>query len=250
MEGVDNVNEVILKKKFLFSNDNIMKYATESLKDKSVSKDSFVEGLKAKYPDQFSEIEALELYKLAKATVNPKVVRKNYNRNELRAIDKTQEKINRHAEEMANDPSLSDPLTMNYSEGGFVRIVDGKVQIQKLPYNFSGAPVLEGLSEQEKINLTASLLIQDFNANKSKIDLKKATGWYSKTKDLIQEKFGSNANIFFELLGVTSPQAPPRINVRKSTEVLKSYSEGKFDEALNIYDVIVTGKHRVIQRIY
>ena len=83
------------------------------------------------------------------------------------------------------------------------------------------------------------MLIQDFNANQSKIDIKRATGWYSNTKRKIQNKFGGNANIFFELLGVTSPQAPPRVNVRKSTEVLKAYSEGKFDEPLSIYDAKV-----------
>tara|TARA_R100000805_G_scaffold475_10_gene947 strand:- start:4127 stop:11347 length:7221 start_codon:yes stop_codon:yes gene_type:complete len=225
----------MLKRRFLFSNDGVVKFAEEAITNK-VTAPKFLEALQEKYPDQYNEIEAKEIYKIAKLRVNPKVVRSNYTKSELKQIDNLQNKIDQHNNvDMKNDRSLSDPMQILF-DGGFVVLKDGKPVIKKLPFNFSGAPIFQGLSEQQKIELASDLLIQDFNANSSKIDLKKATGWYSKTKNLIQQKFGGNAPIFFELLGVTSPQAPPQVNFRKSIEVLKSYSEGKFDESLQIYD--------------
>ena len=224
----------MLKRRFLFSNDGVVKFAEEAIANK-ITGAKFFEALQEKYPDQYNKLEAKEIYKIAKQRINPKVVRGNYTKPELKAIDKTQEKIDRHTNEMANDPSLSDPIQLLF-DGGFVVVKGGRAQIKKLPFNFNGAPIFEGLTEQQKIELASQLLIRDFNVNKSKIDLKEATQWYTKTKQIIQEKFGGNANVFFELLGATSPQAPPSVNVRRSTEVLKAYNEGKFDEALNIYD--------------
>ena len=49
-----------------------------------------------------------------------------------------------------------------------VELKDGKPVIKKLPFNFSGAPIFQGLSEQQKIELASDLLIQDFNANTKK----------------------------------------------------------------------------------
>jgi hypothetical protein len=238
IKGLDEVKDESiesLKKRFLFNNDGVVKFAEEAITNK-VTAPKFLEALQEKYPDQYNEIEAKEIYKIAKLRVNPKVVRGNYTKPELKQIDNLQAKIDQHNNvDMKNDPSLSDPIQMLF-DGGFVVLKNGKPVIKKLPFNFSGAPIFQGLSEQQKIELASDLLIQDFNVNSSKIDLEKAMGWYSKTKNLIQQKFGGNAPIFFELLGVTSPQAPPQVNFRKSTEVLKSYSEGKFDESLQIYD--------------
>ena len=235
LEEVKDENIQSLKERFLFSNDGVVKFAEESIANK-VTAPKFLESLKEKYPDQYNELEAKEIYKIAKKRVNPKVVRGDYTKSELKAIDNLQRKIDQHNNvDMKNDRSLSDPMQILF-DGGFVVLKNGKPVIKKLSYNFTGAPIFQGLNEQQKIELASNLLIQDFNANSSKIDIQEATGWYSKTKNLIQQKFGGNASIFFELLGVTSPQAPPEINYRKSTEVLKSYSEGKFDESLELYD--------------
>jgi len=236
-EEIKDISIDSLKNKFLFSNDGVVKFAEEAITNK-VTAPKFFESLKEKYPNQFNELEAKEIYKIAKLRVNPKIVRGNYTKNELKGIDNLQSKIDQHNVDMKNDPSLSDPIQILF-DGGFVVMKDGRPRTKTLSFNLNGAPIFEGLTEQQKIELSSALLIQDFNANSSKIDLKKATGWYSNTKAKIQEKFGSNSEIFFELLGVTSPQSPPRINFRKSTEVLSSYSQGKFDDALNLYDVIV-----------
>ena len=236
-EEIKDISIDSLKNKFLFSNDGVVKFAEEAIINK-VTAPKFFESLKEKYPNQFNELEAKEIYKIAKLRVNPKVVRSNYTKNELKGIDNLQSKIDQHNVDMKNDPSLSDPIQILF-DGGFVVMKNGRPITKTLSFNLNGAPIFEGLTEQQKIELSSELLIQDFNANSSKIDLKKATGWYSNTKVKIQEKFGSNAEIFFELLGVTSPQSPPRINFRKSTEVLYSYNQGKFDDALNLYDVSV-----------
>jgi len=241
IKGLDEVKDESiesLKKRFLFNNDGVVKFAEEAITNK-VTGAKFFEALQERYPDQYNEIEAKEIYKIAKQRVNPKVVRGNYTKNELKQIDNLQRKIDQHNNvDMKNDPSLSDPMQILF-DGGFVVLKNGKPVIKTLSFNFGAAPIFAGMSEQQKIELASNLLIQDFNVNSSKIDLEKATGWYSKTKDLIQQKFGGNAPIFFELLGVTSPQAPPQVIFRKSTEVLRSYSEGKFDESLEVYDAKV-----------
>ena len=80
-------------------------------------------------------------------------------------------------------------------------------------------------------------MIQDFNSKRSISDPDFV--WYSNTKNAIQKKFGPNANLFIELLGVTSPQATPKANFQKASEAIQMYSQGYFDVALENYNTKV-----------
>lgn len=75
------------------------------------------------------------------------------------------------------------------------------------------------MNDQQKIEVSSERMIQDFNSKRSISD--PDFGWYSNTKNAIQKKFGPNANLFIELLGVTSPQATPKANFQKHLKLYR-----------------------------
>ena len=161
-----------------------------------------------------------------------KIKKRRYTKLQLEAIQKALVKI----QEAKADPT-SMPLEIVLEDGGIVINDKNQVVFKTYGYSFSDSPLLEGMNDQQKIEFSSERMIQDFNSRRSISD--PDFGWYSKTKDAIQKKFGSNANLFIELLGVTSPQASPKANFQKASEAIQMYSQGYFDTALENYNTKV-----------
>ena len=161
-----------------------------------------------------------------------KIKKRKYTKPQLEAIRKALVKI----QKAKADPT-SIPLEIVLEDGGIVINDKNQVVFKTYGYNFSDSPLLEGMSDQQKIEVSSERMIQDFNSKRSISD--PDFGWYSNTKNAIQKKFGPNANLFIELLGVTSPQATPKANFQKASEAIQMYSQGYFDVALENYNTKV-----------
>ena len=87
----------------------------------------------------------------------------------------------------------------------------------------------QSLQDNEKIVFAGRAMFTEFNRltnfiEQNGVDIKQfsenSIGWYSKVRDIVQEKFGAQSALYFELLAVGSPQVTPLENVKKSTEAL------------------------------
>ena len=57
--------------------------------------------------------------------------------------------------------------------------------------------------------------------------------WYSQMRDQLRAEFGSMADVFADVIGATSAQTNVRQNWENSIEVMRKFSRGDYDEALD-----------------
>lgn len=250
-----------VKNHMLFGVTNINKNASDIYDSVKGNKNKFIKALEEKYPKQFSKDEATMLHQMMKRTnlKDPKISKSLYRGKKLRSVENAirleeESKLyNLQNPNMQLQPYEISKSEMNYPKFG----KDGEVVIKQHDFEIVKAPVFDqvvtpgvdvSIQENEKVEFASKAMFDEYQRSlallqENNVDLKAfsddAIGWYSRVNEYVQEKFGANSQVFFELLAVTSPQATPANNYKKAMEAASLYSQGKFDRALEIYRELI-----------
>ena len=250
-----------VKNHMLFGVTNINKNASKIYDSVKGNKNNFIKALEEKYPKQFNTDEANMLHQMMKRTnlKDPKISKSLYKGKKLRSVEnaiRLEEESNLYNLQNPNmqlQPYEISKSKMNYPKFG----KDGEVVIKQYDFEIIKAPVFDqivtpgvdvSIQENEKVEFASKAMLDEYQRSlallqENNVDLKAfsddAIGWYSRVNDYVQEKFGANSQVFFELIAVTSPQATPANNYKKAMEAANLYSQGKLDRALEIYRELI-----------
>ena len=230
-------------------------------KDIKGNKKKFIAAIQLKYPNQFNTLEASAIHKMFKDRniKDPKVRKSLYTGKKLQDITNSIElEENSKLYNEQNPDKKIEPYEISKSSWSYPKFgKGGKVLMKQYGFDIVNAPIFnqivstgldQSLQDNEKIVFAGRAMFTEFNRltnfiEQNGVDIKQfsenSIGWYSKVRDIVQEKFGAQSPLYFELLAVGSPQVTPLENVKKSTEALTLYSQGKLDIALEKYRELI-----------
>jgi hypothetical protein len=116
-----------------------------------------------------------------------------------------------------------------------------KLKVAQKPYEMmknAGLKISDKIQDPEAYNLAVSkyslALINDLKTQIGDGDVRGAINWYKEVRREIRFLYGPASDMFFELLGATSPNEGPEQNWKYAVEAMERYVKGEYDAPLEI----------------
>ena len=256
MPDGSRISKTDLKNYFLWGQSNIYNKSVKEYESVKGNKKKFINAMEKKYPKQFRVEDVTELHKMIKRSKNPKTYENMYSGSRLKKYQSALKKVeDSNIYNATNVDKQLQPEEIVLNQAGYPKFTKGgKVAFKDFGFELLDAPIFNQNIDrtltteqqyQQKVKFTSNVIFSELQnlpavVSQSGMNLNDfmndSVGWYRNTREIVQEKFGPFSNMYFELLGASSAQVTPEVNVQKTDEALRLYSQGKLNKALEIYD--------------